>query len=269
MKKVSVIMGIYNCSTTLQEALDSLYNQTFQDFEIILCDDGSTDNTYEVAYNNAQEHDCITLLKNDQNMGLNFTLNRCLAHATGEYIARMDGDDISLPLRFEKETRFLDEHPEYSIVSCPMIYFDENGEFRRGEAKGEPPISVFNSCSPFCHAPCMVRHTAFSDVGGYTVDPHLIRYEDYDLWVKMYSNGYRGYNLEECLYSMRDDQNAARRRTFRSRLNGIYAHWKAYRLLHLSLAGFVKYSVTVLILGILPLPAYSYLRKMIKGNKPC
>ena len=137
MPKVSVLMGIYNCAATLQEALDSLYAQTFQDFEIILCDDGSKDDTYVVALENQRQHPNIVLLRNEQNLGLNATLNRCLAAAKGEYIARMDGDDISMPTRFEKQVKFLDEHPEYAVVSAPMIYFDENGEFRRGRGKGE------------------------------------------------------------------------------------------------------------------------------------
>ena len=100
MPTVSVIMGIYNCASTLQEALESLYQQTFQDFEIILCDDGSTDDTYDVARTNADLHSCIKLIKNDENHGLNVTLNNCLQIAEGKYIARMDGDDISLPERF-------------------------------------------------------------------------------------------------------------------------------------------------------------------------
>ena len=115
-------MGIYNCASTLQEALDSLYAQTFQDFEIILCDDGSKDNTYQIAYENQQKHSNIVLIKNPHNMGLNQTLNNCLAVAKGEYIARMDGDDICSPTRFEKQMKFLDEHSEYAITSNPMIH---------------------------------------------------------------------------------------------------------------------------------------------------
>ena len=74
-------MGIYNCASTLVEALDSLYAQTYQDFKIILCEDGSSDNTYEVARQYAQQHDNIVLLRNERNMGLNYTLNRCLEKA--------------------------------------------------------------------------------------------------------------------------------------------------------------------------------------------
>ena len=258
-------MGIYNCASTLQEALDSLYAQTYQDFEIILCDDGSKDKTYEVALENQRKHDNIVLLRNEQNLGLNVTLNKCLAAAEGEYIARMDGDDISLPTRFEKQVKFLDEHPEYAIVSTPMIHFDENGEIFRGKVcEGEAKKEMFNYGSPFCHAPCMVRREAFNAVEGYAVHPRLLRIEDYDLWRRLYEKGYIGYNLSEHLYMMRDDKNAFKRRTLRARCNGIYAHWLAYRGLKLSLFLFLRYSAEVLILGVMPQFLYSFLRGIKK-----
>ena len=78
MARISVIMGIYNCAPTLVEALDSLYAQTYKDFKIILCEDGSSDNTYEVARQYADSHDNIVLIRNDKNMGLNYTLNRVM-----------------------------------------------------------------------------------------------------------------------------------------------------------------------------------------------
>ena len=255
-------MGIYNCASTLQEALDSLYAQTYQDFEIILCEDGSKDNTYEIALENQKQHNNIVLLKNPHNMGLNQTLNNCLAVATGEYIARMDGDDLCDPTRFEKQVKFLDEHPEYAIVSTPMLYFDENGVFGKGIAReGEAPKEVFNTGTPFCHAPCMVRKEAYDKVGGYTVDKRLLRVEDYELWVKMYAAGYKGYNLGEYLYSMRDDRNAVARRTFKNRINVIYAHWLAYRRLKLSLFAFIKISTITLIKIVCPTFVYNYFHK--------
>ena len=255
-------MGIYNCAPTLQEALDSLYAQTYQDFEIIMCEDGSTDNTYEVALENKKLHSNIVLLKNPYNMGLNQTLNNCLAVASGEYIARMDGDDLCDPTRFEKQVRFLDEHTEYAITSNAMIHFDENGEFGRGIAKeGEVSKSIFNYGSPFCHAPCMVRKEAYDAVGGYTVDPKLLRVEDYHLWMKMYAAGYRGYNLGEYLYSMRDDSNAVIRRNVMARMNGIYVHWIAYKTLRLSFPLFLRYAVCNLIKAYMPIFIYNYYHK--------
>ena len=265
MARISVLMGIYNCAPTLQEALDSLYAQTYQDFKIILCDDGSKDDTLKIAEENAKKHPNVVVIKNERNMGLNYTLNHCLEHADTEYCARMDGDDISLPTRFEKEINFLDEHPEYAVVSTPMIYFDENGEFRRGVVtEGEPKKEIFNNGSPFCHAPCMVRTEAYKAVGGYTVASKLLRVEDYHLWVKLYIKGYKGYNLPEPLYSMRDDRNAINRRTLRARLNGIHAHWYAYKNLDLSFFLFIKYALSNIILGIMPQWLYKYLRQKIK-----
>lgn len=260
-------MGIYNCGSTLAEALDSLYAQTYQGFKVILCDDGSTDDTYSVAKRYVDAHDNIVLVRNDCNMGLNYTLNHCLRYADTEYCARMDGDDISLPTRFEKEISFLDAHPEYAIVSCPMIYFDEKGEFGRGYNSGEPSKDVMNTSVPFCHAPCMVRTEAYLAVGGYTEGKWLLRYEDYNLWMKMFAAGYRGYNLPEPLYAMRDSRDAIRRRKFKGRINGIYAHWLAYRQLGLSFWKFVTYSTVALIKGIMPLTLYKYFHKRIIQNK--
>lgn len=261
MARISVLMGIYNCAPTLPEALDSLYAQTYQDFKIILCDDGSKDNTYRVAKEYAEKHENIVLVKNEKNMGLNYTLNHCLEYADTEYCARMDGDDISLPTRFEKEINFLDEHPEYAIVSCPMIYFDEQGEFGRGKGGGEPNREDIVYGPPFCHAPCMIRTNAYRKVGGYTEDKKLLRYEDYNLWTKMYIERFRGYNLSECLYAMRDDRNAIKRRSFKSRMNGIYAHYIAYKYLKLSTIRFLEYSISVIAASIAPTFIYAYIHK--------
>ena len=253
MPRISVLIGIYNCAPYLQEALDSLYAQSYQDFKIILCDDGSSDDTYAIAKANADSHDNVVLIRNEKNMGLNYTLNHCLEYADTEYCARMDGDDISLPTRFEKEVRFLDEHPEFAIVTTPMKYFDEKGVFRVGTGGKEPKLTDFPKASPFCHAPCMVRKEAYDAVGGYTVANNLLREEDYHLWIKMYQKGYRGYTLEEPLYMMRDDRNAARRRSFKVRRNEAYVkHLFYYHI----------YCLKPLILGIMPTWLYRFIYRL-------
>lgn len=260
MYKISVIIGLYNCDSTLQEALDSLYAQTYQDFEIILCDDGSSDKTYLIAEENAKIHSNIKLLRNVNNQGLNITLNNCLAVAQGEYIARMDGDDISLPTRFEKEVNFLDEHPEYAIVSSPMIHFDENGDFMVGRAGGEPELSDFAKYSPFCHAPCMIRKRAYDSVNGYVVGEKTLRQEDYHLWIQMYQRGFRGYMLSEALYKMRDDRNALKRRNWLSRRNEAYAKFVACRTFSLA-PWYYLYCLKPIILFCLPSIVYNWLHK--------
>ncbi len=231
--RISVLMGIYNCTSTLQEALDSLYAQTYQDFQIILCEDGSKDNTYEVALENKKTHPNIILVRNEKNMGLNYTLNRCLELADTEYIARMDGDDLSLPTRFQTEIDFLDQHPEYAVVSAPMIYFDEQGDFRKGRGKGKVTKYDFVKGNPVCHAPCMGRTPVFKSVGGYSVSDKLLRLEDYHLWFKIFSAGHNMYMLEDVQYKMRDDRNAVARRNWMNRRNEAYVKWIGYPMIGL------------------------------------
>ena len=260
MPRISVIMGIYNCASTLQEALDSLYAQTYQDFEIILCDDGSKDNTYEVALENQHHHANIVLLRNEHNQGLNVTLNKCLDVARGEYIARMDGDDISMPTRFEVELEFLEEHPEYAVVSTPCTYFDENGIFRIGKGNGEVKPKDFLFRSPVSHAPCMARAEAFKFVKGYTVDERLLRVEDYHLWFKLYNAGYKLYQMHESLYMMRDDRNARRRRTWKNRRNEFYVKWIGYPMVGLPWYSRI-HCFRPIIIGLLPTILYEKVRR--------
>ena len=257
--KVSIIMGIYNCADTLPEAMDSLLAQTFTDWELIMCDDGSDDHTLQVAKSyQTQYPDRIILLSNVKNQGLNRTLNHCLAHASGTYIARMDGDDISLPARLEKEVSFLDAHPEFAIVSCPMIYFDENGDWGKGTSIPDPTEADFVKGTPFCHAPCMVRAEAYRAVGGYSENRRTLRAEDYYLWFCMYAAGYRGANLPEPLYKMRDDENAYHRRKFRYALNEAYVRFNGYRMLKLPLRSYL-YAVRPIVVNLLPKADYRHL----------
>ena len=265
--KISILMGIYNCAKTLPEAVDSILAQTYPHWELILCDDGSSDDTYAVAEGYRQQYpEKIILLKNARNMGLNHTLNHCLQHATGEYIARMDGDDVSLPERFEKELAFLQTHPEYAIVSCPMVYFDEHGDFRTGRTTCEEPIpSMLVKGTVHCHAPCMMREGAIRAVGGYTVDRKLLRVEDWHLWLKLYAAGYRGRNLKEPLYKMRDDRAATSRRKMRYRFNEAYMTYLAVKTLDLPLWQCV-FALRPILVGLLPMPVYTWLhRKKLKG----
>lgn len=261
--RISVIMGIYNCASTLAEALDSLLAQTYQDFKVILCDDGSKDNTYEVARSYVERYpEIFILIRNEKNMGLNYTLNHCLKYADTDFVARMDGDDISLPNRFEKEVEFLDAHTEYAFVSAPMIYFDEKGEYRRGKG-GFAPLSGedFIKGSTFCHAPVMIRREAYEAVGGYTVSKYLLRMEDQHLWLKLYQKGFKGYNLSECLYMMRDDRNATARRDFVTRRNEMLHRLRICRTFHLPIWRYLESIVVPMAKWLAPTSLYDYLHR--------
>ena len=126
---LSIAMGAYNCGNTLSQTLDSLINQTFKDFTCYICDDGSTDNTRAVIEEYAKKDNRFVLLINEKNMGLSHSLNKCIAAADSKYIARMDGDDIALPNRFEKQIEFLEAHPEIDFCGSAIRYFDSNGEW--------------------------------------------------------------------------------------------------------------------------------------------
>lgn len=266
MVEVSVIMGVCNCEKTLSGAIESMLDQTYPAWKLILCDDGSEDGTYSVASQYAKRHpDRIRLIRNEKNMGLNGTLNRCLQYAEGAYIARMDGDDISLPERLEREVAFLDSHPEYAIVSCPMIYFDEDGEWGRGTESGEVKAADFVRGTPFCHAPSMIRREALAAVGGYSTDRRTLRAEDYDLWFRMYEKGFRGYNLPEPLYRMRDDQRAYRRRRFRYALNEAYVRYTGYRRLKLPASAY-SYVIRPVLVALLPKPVYLFFHRKRKAS---
>lgn len=257
IRKVSVIMGIYNCASTLAEALDSLLAQTYQDFKVIMCDDGSTDDTYMIAKKYVECHDNFLLIQNERNIGLNATLNRCLDFVDTPYVARMDGDDISLPDRFAVQVEFLDSHPEYAFVSGEMICFDEKGDFRHISVKEHPSILDFIPNTPFLHAPVMVRTDAYRKVGGYTIDKRLLRVEDYHLWFKLYAKGYIGYNLQQPLYKMRDDRNALSRRNLRNRYNETYVKIIGYKMLRIPKRYYI-YTIVPLLKWACPTPLYRY-----------
>lgn len=262
--RVSVLMGIYNCTDTLRDAVDSICRQTYDDWELILCDDGSTDETLALAEALAKQDPRIRVMHNNRNLGLAQTLDRCASIARGEYFARMDGDDVSLPQRLAKLVAALDSHPEVAVVSSWMTSFDENGDWGEVRSKPAPVPNDFLSGSPFCHAPCMMRRTAFEIVGGYGNDPRIIRAEDYNLWFKFYAAGFRGINLQESLYRVRDDQNALSRRTLRARLNETIVRWRGFKMLGLP---FFKrlWAIRPLLVWAVPAPLYRLLRRRRQG----
>lgn len=261
MAKISVIMGIYNCADTLSEAIECIINQTYTDWELIMCDDGSTDNTMEVAKNYVIRcPEKIKLIYNKTNCGLNHTLNRCLSMAEGEYIARMDGDDLCSPERLQKELSILEGEPNISIVSSNMTFFDENGTWGQTHTKMYPQKIDFIKATPFCHAPCMVRREAYISVGGYSEEERLLRVEDYHLWLKMYKTGFRGKNIEEPLYQMRDDRAAYNRRKFKYRINEAYVRVLAVKELRLPIYGYI-FACRPILIGFMPKWLYDVLHK--------
>ena len=233
MPKISVIMATYNCEKTVRESIDSILNQTFTDWEFIICDDCSSDGTYAVLSKYREKYpDKFIIMKNDVNSKLSFSLNRCLEAASGEYIARMDGDDISVETRFEKEAAVLDSHPEFAAVGGRIKLFDDNGHYGRVYYPEYPDKFSVARKVPFAHPAVMVRKSAYDALGGYLVSKMTVRSQDHELWFRFFAAGFTGYNLPEDVLSFREDKNAVRRRTAKVRFNHTRILLRGYKMLH-------------------------------------
>lgn len=258
--RVSVVMGVYNCEMTLKRAIESVISQTYENWELIMCDDASTDHSYSIACEYAERDKRIRVLHNDKNVGCNVVLNRCIEEAQGEYIAVMDSDDISLPLRLEKEVAILDKNPQYTMVGAATIHFDEKGDFLNLPRTERPQPSDFMHGIPHAHPSCMVRRSAIMEIGCYHTEKGMHRVEDYYMMACLYARGYRGYNLQEALLRYCDDSNACMRRTWQIRLNEVCTYAKAFKMLKLP---FYSYFMLLrpIIVGLLPRPIYNYLHR--------
>ncbi len=183
MPKISVIMPAYNAEKYIAEAIDSILNQTFGDFEFIILNDCSTDRTEEIIRSYTDPR--IVSLKNEQNMGVAATLNKGLSVAKGEYIARMDADDISLPERFAKQVAFLDKNPAVAVLGTNVERFDESGSLGTSQLATDPKqmhIDMFFFCG-IAHPSVMMRASAVRKLDGY--DLAFEGLEDYELWCRV------------------------------------------------------------------------------------
>lgn len=259
--KISVIMGIFNCENTLEEAIISIKNQTYKNWELIMCDDGSTDNTFEIAKKIINNDSRMILIKNETNLGLNKTLNNCLKLASGEYIARMDADDKCCSERFEKQIKFLESQNQFLIVSCPMKFFDSDGFWGQSHVKKMPTCEDIVIGSPIHHAPVMMKKECIDNVNGYTENKKMLRVEDVNLWIKLYTAGYRCFNLDEPLYYMRNDKNALNRRKYKYRVNSTYVRLLGCKELKLNFKCYLK-AFNPMVIGLIPSQIRYQLRRI-------
>jgi len=262
MPKISVIMGIYNCEKYINESIDSILNQTLSDWELIMCDDGSKDQTYTIAKYYADKYpEKIKIIKNSKNRGLNYTLNKCLKRASGEYIARQDADDRSKSDRLRIEYEFLESNPEYALVSANMELFDEKGKWGKTNFSGEVTKHDLAKGSPFMHPVVMMRRKELISIGGYSISERLLMVEDYHLWFKFYIHGYKGFNLSDALYEYRDNREAFAKRTVKQRYHTFRLMLWGLRKLKIKKIWYI-YSVKQLCLLLTPSELYAYLHKL-------
>lgn len=247
--KISVVMSVYNAEKYLTEAVESILAQTYSDFELILINDKSTDGSGEILKSYAQKDPRIVILENEQNIGLTKSLNRGLAIAKGEYIARMDADDISVADRFEKQVAFLDTHLDYSFVSCIGRYIDENGnpeQLRLFPETNEEIYAMMPKVDAVMHPGVMFRREDIAKIGNYCEDFRVV--QDYDLWFRGMAAGYKFYNIQEplVLFRRNDSYNTRKSKAYRMvdyrvrkkgyRINNVPLHKRVYLIVPLALA---------------------------------
>ncbi len=207
MKQLSVIMGAYNCGQFINEAVESIRNQTLTDYDFIICEDGSKDDTLAKLKKWASIDKRIKLIINNSNYGLAYSLNRCLEQVNTKYVIRMDGDDISYSNRFEKMLDEIESRPDYAVVGSGCELFDDQGIW--GNVCHTYDVTkedAFFQHVP-SHATVIMRTDALKDVGGYDTNSDSARAEDYDLWCRFAERGYRIVSISDILYSVRWDRN--------------------------------------------------------------
>lgn len=258
--RVSVVMGIYNCEKTLKESIDSLLNQTYDSYEIILCEDGSKDNTLQIAKDYVRNYpQKIRLIQNDINKGLAYSLNRCIDISEGEYIARMDADDISYKDRFEKQMSYLESHPECALVGCQAFLFNEEGIWGVRKGKENPLKKDFLFGSQFIHPTIIIKKAILNQIGNYTVSKATLRAEDYDLFMRLYAAGFTGHNMEDFLLNYREDDSTFKRRAYKYRLDEAKVRYDGFKKLKLMPIGLL-YVLKPLIVGLIPQKVLTLLR---------
>ncbi len=222
--KVTVLMSVYNSQKYLRQSIESILNQTFKDFEFLIIDDGSTDKSADIirSYSDA----CIRLIQNEKNTGLTCSLNKGLKLARGEYIARQDADDISLPERLEKQVRFLDEHVNVCLLSSSIIMVDVTGKeigiWRLSANNNTIKQNLFRGLNQFSHPSSIFRKRCLEKVGGYREAFDVA--QDYDLWLRI-AEEFEVANIEEplCKYKVWPDTISTRNKT-KQKNNHCLAH---------------------------------------------
>jgi glycosyltransferase involved in cell wall biosynthesis len=200
---ITVVLPIYNGTKYLKEAVQSILDQTYADFELIMIDDGSTDHSADIV---STFIDPRIRLYPQENKGLAVTLNRGIALAKGKYIARQDQDDVSLPDRLSKQVGFLEANPDYGMVGTWASILNESRPTGRTHKHPTNDLALkfdllFNN--PFVHSSVMIRKSVFEEVGGYCTDKNRQPPEDYELWSRI-ARKFKVANIPEILHVYRE-----------------------------------------------------------------
>lgn len=201
---VSILLPVYNGGAYLAEAIQSILSQTYSNFELVIINDGSTDDSSDIV---GSFNDPRIRFYNQENQGLPATLNRAIGLAQGKYLARQDGDDVSFPKRLERQVEFLEANPDYGVVGTWSEIWEEKRKSNRvHKHPADNMILKFNILfdSYFVHSSVMIRKTMFDKVGLYSTEKAR-QPEDYELWSRIVRDeGFKVANIPEILVSYRE-----------------------------------------------------------------
>lgn len=190
-------MSVYNSEKYLEKAIDSILNQTYTNLEFIIIDDSSTDKSLEIITSYYDQR--IVLVQNEVNLGLTKSLNKGIRLATGKYIARMDSDDISLPLRLEKQVLFMQQHPDIDICGTWYTTFEEHKYLQKLPLTHEQIKSDLLFYTPIAHPTILMKKNIFKK---HQYPENFLNAQDYALWIELI-NEYKFSNLPESLLMYR------------------------------------------------------------------
>jgi len=203
LELVSVLLPVFNVDRYIEATVNSILNQTYSNIEIIVVDDSSTDNTYSIVQKMQKSDGRIKLYKNRRNLQIANTLNIAFQNCHGDYICRMDGDDVSHPERIEKKLNYLKSNPEISLVGCSVKSVNETGDLlscKKMLSNQSIIHKTLKYASPVFHI-WLARREVYEQLKGYRHIPYV---EDYDFLLRMTSLGYKYTNISEYFgYSIR------------------------------------------------------------------
>lgn len=259
---ISVIMSEYNTDEhLLRESIESILKQTYKNIELVLIDDCGKNDVSKIA--KEFNDDRIKVYRNEKNSGLVYSLNKSLELAKGEYVARMDTDDYSYNDRIEKQVKFILEHPEYTVVGTNADFYDGENITGRSYRHGEVDRKQVLNGNVLIHPSIMARKEAFLAVGGY---PDYKRCEDYAMWIKLFVNGYKMYNMDDVLLRYHVSKDDYNKRTLKTR-KGFFQLLKGdYKNLNPSKKQLLKMYTKTFIAGVIP-PKVMYFIKKKRGVK--
>ena len=204
--KITVVMPVYNGEKYLDTAIKSILNQKFTNFEFVIVDDASTDNSVEII--NSYQDQRIKLIKNNVNLGIPTTRNKCLQESSGEYVAVLDCDDYAYPSRLAEQLEFMENNPDFGMVGSWVELIDENDDLT-GEVWNEDEPSQKIPCrllfhNYFAHSAVLLRRSALDTVkiNGEIYRKDYPNAQDYDLWVRI-SKKFKVWNIPKVLIKYR------------------------------------------------------------------